>query len=274
MAKEAEKLRYAYLTPETLLLELLTRELPYRLFDDSGIGNVEKLIGALKQHLSQNMQILPSDSSAKPAESKQYKSVLLDAARYGGICIFFILVALYAGNSFASQTNLLSLNASIEAARAGESGKGFAVVADEIRQLADQSRQSADEIKAIIDTLLHDTEASVGVMEELNKSIVSQGEQITTTKGDMEEMSENVTHVFESSDHIRSRVEELSGAREALVEIIQELSSVSELNAASSEESSASMEELNATFATINESAGKLRVLAQELDETISYFKI
>ena len=174
----------------------------------------------------------------------------------------------------ASQTNLLSLNASIEAARAGESGKGFAVVADEIRQLADQSRQSADEIKAIIDTLLHDTEASVGVMEELNKSIVSQGEQITTTKGDMEEMSENVTHVFESSDHIRSRVEELSGAREALVEIIQELSSVSELNAASSEESSASMEELNATFATINESAGKLRVLAQELDETISYFKI
>ena len=104
MAKEAEKLRYAYLTPETLLLELLTRELPYRLFDDSGIGNVEKLIGALKQHLSQNMQILPSDSSAKPAESKQYKSVLLDAARYGGICIFFILVALYAGNSFASQT--------------------------------------------------------------------------------------------------------------------------------------------------------------------------
>ncbi len=174
----------------------------------------------------------------------------------------------------ASQTNLLSLNASIEAARAGESGKGFAVVADEIRQLADQSRQSADEIKAIIDTLLHDTEASVGVMEELNKSITSQGEQITTTKGDMVEMSENVNHVFESSDNIRERVEQLNGARAALVEIIQELTSVSQMNAASSEESSASMEQLNATFATISESADRLRTLARDMDETISYFKV
>ncbi len=174
----------------------------------------------------------------------------------------------------AEQTNLLSLNASIEAARAGESGKGFAVVADEIRQLADQSRQSADEIKAIIDTLLHDTEASVGVMEELNKSISTQGEQITSTKSDMQEMSENVNHVFESSDNIRQRVDELNEAKNALIEIIQELTSVSELNAASSEESSASMEELNATFATISESSEKLRTLARDMDETISYFRV
>ncbi len=174
----------------------------------------------------------------------------------------------------AEQTNLLSLNASIEAARAGESGKGFAVVADEIRQLADQSRQSADEIKAIIDTLLHDTEASVGVMEELNKSISTQGEQITTTKSDMQEMSENVNHVFESSDNIRQRVDELNDAKNALIEIIQELTSVSELNAASSEESSASMEQLNATFSTISESSEKLRTLAHDMDETISYFRV
>ena len=140
----------------------------------------------------------------------------------------------------ASQTNLLSLNASIEAARAGESGRGFAVVADEIRQLADQSRESADEIKAIIDTLLRDTEASVVVMEELNTSITTQGEQITTTKGDMEKMSQNVDHVFSSSDHIRERVEDLNSAKEALVEIIQDLSAVSEENAASSEETSSS----------------------------------
>ena len=174
----------------------------------------------------------------------------------------------------ASQTNLLSLNASIEAARAGESGKGFAVVADEIRQLADQSRQSADEIKAIIDTLLRDTEASVGVMEELNKSIQTQGEQITTTKADMEEMSDNVAHVSKSSDDIKSRVENLNSAKDALVEIIQDLSAISEENAASSEETSASMEELNATFTTISASADKLRELARDMDQTISYFNI
>ena len=174
----------------------------------------------------------------------------------------------------ASQTNLLSLNASIEAARAGESGRGFAVVADEIRQLADQSRESADEIKGIIDTLLHDTEASVGVMEELNKSITAQGEQITTTKTDMAQMSENVEHVFRSSDHIRERVDDLNKAKASLVEVIQDLSAISQENAASSEQTSASMEELNATFTNISASADKLRVLAHDMDETISFFQV
>ena len=54
----------------------------------------------------------------------------------------------------ANQTNLLSLNASIEAARAGEMGRGFAVVAEEIRGLADQSRESADKIRSIVENLI------------------------------------------------------------------------------------------------------------------------
>ena len=174
----------------------------------------------------------------------------------------------------ASQTNLLSLNASIEAARAGESGKGFAVVADEIRQLADQSRESADEIKVIIDKLSTDTEASVTVMEELNKSIFGQGERITTTKTDMEKMNEDVGYVFSSADEIRARVDELNDAKSGLEDIIRSLSAISEENAASSEQTSASMEELNATFMNISEAADSLKKLSEGLEENISFFTV
>ncbi|MCR4762084.1 MAG: methyl-accepting chemotaxis protein [Lachnospiraceae bacterium] len=176
-------------------------------------------------------------------------------------------------NDIASQTNLLSLNASIEAARAGEAGKGFAVVADEIRQLADQSKKSADEIKSIVDRLLEDAHASVQVLDSLNESIRLQGEKINTTKSDMAEMAESVAVVTDNSQSIAGMVDNLNSAKSSLVEIIQDLSAISEENAASTEETNASMQELNATFSVINESAGRLQDLAGNLAETISYFK-
>ena len=176
-------------------------------------------------------------------------------------------------NSIASQTNLLSLNASIEAARAGESGRGFAVVADEIRLLADQSKQSADEIKAIIDKLIVDAKASVKTMDTLNESFRTQGEQIISTQRDMDEMAGNVNVVSDNSRSISKMVKNLEEAKNSLVEIVENLSAISEENAASTAETSESMSRLDVTFSVINESASQLRTLASDLTETISYFK-
>ncbi|WP_051197406.1 methyl-accepting chemotaxis protein [Butyrivibrio sp. MB2005] len=175
--------------------------------------------------------------------------------------------------SIASQTNLLSLNASIEAARAGEAGKGFAVVATEIGQLAEQSSDSADEIKKIVDKLVADSEASVAVMQKLNSNFEQQEAQLTDTKGNMQSMAENVDNVSESTDNISGRIEELNHAKDELLNIISDLSAVSEENAASSQETNASMQELNATFSIITEAAGKLEELAENMTEAISYFK-
>ena len=66
---------------------------------------------------------------------------------------------------------------------------------------------------------------------------------------------------------------QLNKAKDQLMEIISDLSAISEENAASTEETNASMEELNATFSIITESASKLQVLAENMTETISYFK-
>ena len=173
----------------------------------------------------------------------------------------------------ASQTNLLSLNASIEAARAGDAGKGFAVVATEIGQLAVQSSNSAEEIKKIVEKLLADAEASVSVMERLNSSFKQQSEQLDDTKTNMQSMAENVDHVSDSTGNIADHVKKLNVAKDKLLEIIADLSAISEENAASTEETNASMQELNATFAIITESAGKLQALASNMTDTISYFK-
>ncbi len=173
----------------------------------------------------------------------------------------------------AEETNLLSLNASIEAARAGEAGKGFAVVASQIQKLADQSKQSADQIKDIVERLLSDSEASVEVMNRLNENFAAQGEQLSSTQQDMIDMSANVKNVEASSRQITSRVEDLNQAKMSLVEIIQDLSAISEENAASTEETNASMQELNATFSVISESAAQLQVLADNLQDTISFFQ-
>ena len=175
--------------------------------------------------------------------------------------------------NIANQTNLLSLNASIEAARAGESGRGFAVVATEISQLAEQSRASVEEITTIVNRLLDEATLSVSVLDKLNESFRQQNILLDSTKSDMEVMSQNVSYVKNTSGSISERVDQLNNAKDSLMEIISDLSAISEENAASSEETSASMEELNTTFELINDSAVKLKELAVNLADTIEYFK-
>lgn len=177
-------------------------------------------------------------------------------------------------SSIADETNLLSLNASIEAARAGEQGRGFAVVASQIQKLAEQSNDSAQQIEHIIAELLEDSEKTVEIMGDVTNIVAEQQEKLDATKSKFEEVSSEINISLEGIRQILNKTESLDDAREKIVDVITNLSAISEENAASAEETTASTEELNASVAELANSAEKLKEMAISLEDEVKIFKI
>lgn len=182
--------------------------------------------------------------------------------------------AVEAITSIASQTSLLSLNASIEAARAGETGRGFAVVASEIQKLSEESNKSAQCINEIIKGLGEDSHNSMTMMEEVKIKLKEQLEKLDATKSQFENVNTGIISSREETVEIDAQAKACDDSREKVVDIIQNLSAISQENAASSQETTASMEELNATISILAESAGGLKKVAESLSESIGFFRI
>ncbi len=179
----------------------------------------------------------------------------------------------FIGN-ISEQTNLLSLNAAIEAARAGEAGKGFAVVAEQVRKLADQTKESLTTISDVIKNIQEKANLTVISASNTQEIIKQQMNVVNETDNSFKDIFKSLENISNYIVSFESSVSNILESGNKTFEAINNISSVSEETAATVQEVSATTQNQLDSAEEVDHQAKILNELAQELNKSITIFKV
>lgn len=176
--------------------------------------------------------------------------------------------------NISSQTNLLALNASIEAARAGEAGKGFAVVADEIRQLADSSRDTANNIQAInarvIDSVQKLSSSSEQMIKYVNETVLSDYNAFVDMGN---QYSEDASHIDVNMKEYASDISEIEEEIKQMTDSVQGISDAVDESAKGVTQAAESIESLVQSISQVESEMEHNKAIAEKLKSEADNFE-